>query len=248
MTLEQFIREYGYVGIFVAQFMTGIGLPPLPEEAVIILAGIACSQADLRWYVAWPLCIAGVVCADIVLYSIGYVWRQRLFEYRWVRRLLPPERKREIEDGFHKHGVKILLTGRLMPGLRTGVFMTAGAMHYPFLRFLIADAIYAIPGIGIVFFGSYFLTASFRLLVDEVHKVQWWLLVFLLLGAGGYVLYRYYQFRKERVSHNDFRPPSLPELMHPHASHVENAQTAKENHPEPAAAEQPSQAGPTSMP
>lgn len=212
VTLTESLWTYG--GIFLALFFTGIGLPPLPEELPIIGAGIAASHEKLRWYFAWPACIAGVVAADLVLYWVGRWGGKSIFEWRWVQRFLPLERRKKIEDGFHLHGVKILLSARMLPGLRTGVFLTAGAMRYPFLRFLIADGIYAIPGTAIIFFGSYFLAETFKLVLDEVHKVQYWLLALLVLSAAAFGLYRYFRVAREHAAHDDFKPPTLPELMH----------------------------------
>ena len=151
---------------------------------------------------------------DLVLYWIGRAFGNRIFSYRWVQRYIPPHRHEKIVEGFHTHGVKILLSARLLPGLRTGVYMTAGAMRYPFVYFLIADGLYAIPGTGLIFFGSYFLAGTFELLIDEVHKVQYWLLALVVLAAAGFGLYRYFRVAREHAAHDDFKAPTLPELMH----------------------------------
>lgn len=205
---------YWYAAFCGWLFFTGIGIPPLPEELTIVWAGItsAAHYEVVYWWLAWPACIVGIVAADMVLYGAGRYWGKWLFEYRWVKRFLPPERRQHIEDGFHRHGVKILLTGRLLPGLRTGVFMTAGAIRYPFIRFLIADAIYAIPGVAFIFFGAYFLTDRFEALIRDVHAVQNWLLVAALVAGAGYGLYRYIRFTRARAAAEDFAPPSLPQL------------------------------------
>jgi membrane protein DedA with SNARE-associated domain len=224
LELDLFIARWGYLGIFLALFATGIGLPPLPEELAIIAAGgLAAGHPEVKWYLAWPACIVGVVLADLVLYWAGRWWGNSLFRYRWVARFLPPERRQKIEDGFHQHGVKILLSARLLPGLRTGVFMTAGAMRYPFVRFLVADGIYAIPGTAVVFFGSFFLTETFKLALEEVHKIQYWLLALLVLGAVGFGLYRYFRVAREHAAHEDFNLPTLPELMHSKHTHSHEA-------------------------
>jgi membrane protein DedA with SNARE-associated domain len=212
--LDPFKVVWPYLVIIGGLFFTGIGIPPLPEELAIIGAGIAASHQEVWWFLAWPSCIVGVVAADLVLYWAGRWWGTSLFRYRWVQRALPEHRRLKIEEGFRQNGVKILLSARLLPGLRTGVFLTAGAMRYPFLRFLIADGVYAIPGTGFIFFGAYFLAEAFILVVNQLHKVQYWLLGFALLAAGGYALYRYFRVAKEHAEHDDLHVPSIPELVH----------------------------------
>src|SRR5439155_24287983 len=109
---------------------TGIGIPPCPEEAgILYAAGLhALHPEAVQWPLAWLLTGAGIVCADLVLYGVGRRWGASLFEHRWVQRVVSAERRLRIEKGFHEHGVKLLLLARLLPPLRTGVFLIAGAI------------------------------------------------------------------------------------------------------------------------
>ena len=47
-----------------------------------------------------------------------------------------------ISENFRTYGIKILLFARLTPGVRSPIFVTAGIVHLPVIRFLVADAIY----------------------------------------------------------------------------------------------------------
>jgi len=46
----------------------------------------------------------------------------------------------------------------LLPGIRTPIFIIAGMLRVPLGRFLIADGLYAIPGVNILFWLAYLLT------------------------------------------------------------------------------------------
>ena len=83
-------------------------------------------HSDGKWRLACPANGAGIIGADLVLYGIGRLWGRRLFDYRWVQRIVKPERRQRIEDKFHSHGLKIPLTARLLPPLRTGVVIMPG--------------------------------------------------------------------------------------------------------------------------
>src|SRR6476659_8641305 len=140
---------YWYCSIFLWSFFTGIGLPPLPEEAgILYAAGLTALHADIHWWMAWPATSLGIVAADLVLYGAGWVWGPRVLEHRWVVRYLASDRRRRIVDRFHLHGMKFLLMARLLPPLRTGVFIIAGSIRYSLVRFLIADIFYAIICVG----------------------------------------------------------------------------------------------------
>src|ERR1700676_3851975 len=58
--------------IFLWSFFTGIGLPPLPEEAgILYAAGLATLHSEVHWWMAWPAASLGIIAADLALYSAG---------------------------------------------------------------------------------------------------------------------------------------------------------------------------------
>ena len=214
LDLEQWISSYGYFGITAVLFLTGIGLPPLPEELPVIIAGGMASEGYFRWYLAWAACVVGIVICDLFLYGVGRFGGRRLFENRLIARFVHPERRGKIEDGFHRHGIKILLTARLVPGIRTGVYMTAGAIHYPWMKFLLADAVYAVPGVGFLFFLSYWSYAWVKdVVLGRLDEFRHMLLAGVVLAAIAYAIYRYVLFIRKRRATTDLSPPKLPEIL-----------------------------------
>src|SRR5262249_37296620 len=91
--------------------------------------------------------------------------------------------------GFARHGVLILLVARLLPGVRTAVFLSAGIIRLPWKRFLLADGLYALPGVSLLFLLAYWFTDRFRDWViraeEEVGRCKLVLLaVAVAVGAG----------------------------------------------------------------
>ena len=75
-------------------------------------------------------------------------------------RSVTPERLASIERNFHDYGVRILLFARLTPGIRAPIFVTAGVIRLPLLTFVVADGIYAVPGVSLLFFLGYWVGES----------------------------------------------------------------------------------------
>jgi membrane protein DedA with SNARE-associated domain len=226
----------------------GFGLP-FPEELGVVGAGIWVAQApdrspevgEWRWLLL-PVCILGVVVSDGLLYWIGRRFGPRLMEYRWMRRLLPPEKHARIERNFQEYGVKILLFARLLPGIRSPIFITAGIMRLPLRRFLLADGIYAIPGVSLIFFLAFWFTDRFQSLVQEVTteigKVRD---VLILAAIAAVAVYFLYHFLRKPVPTGD--PADLPLIgqkvadtivsMTPHATPAEQKPAPSANGQEP---------------
>jgi membrane protein DedA with SNARE-associated domain len=183
---------YWYGFFFFWILATGMGLP-CPEEIPVIAAGvmIGTSDAGLRWWIMLPVCIAAVVLGDTILYGIGRIWGRRLLEWRWVKtRLLPPERRQRIEDNFHQYGVQILLFARLLPAIRSPIFITAGMTRVPLSRFMLADGIYAIPGVSLLFFLGFWFGNQF---MDAVKRAESYrlLVVVVVVAVASYLVYHF---------------------------------------------------------
>ena len=191
-----------YASIFCWLYFTGIGVPPCPEEAGILYAASlhALHPQVVRWPLAWLMTGLGIVCADMTLYGVGRRWGPRLFQYRWVERVMSTERRQRIERKFQKHGTKLLLLARFLPPLRTGIFLLAGAARFSFLLFLLSDCVYAVFGVGLFFWGGTWL-------VDMIRQTGHLAVYLVAVPAIGYGLFEYYRYLKRRELRPEVEPP-----------------------------------------
>lgn len=208
--MEQFLRDWGYLGIFIGLVGTGIGFP-MPEELPVVMGGVlAASHDGVRWWIMLPVCIVGVLISDCFLYAIGRFWGPGLLRSDWIRRrVFPPERLAKIESNFDKYGVKLLLFARLTPGIRAPVFFTAGMTRLSVSKFLVADGLYALPGVSLLFFLGYWFAES---MVDFVEgpfeKAKTIVVMAVVLAVATYFLYR--ALRKPTVTGD---PKEMPPLV-----------------------------------
>jgi membrane protein DedA with SNARE-associated domain len=188
------------LGVFAALVAAGVGFP-MPEEIPIVTAGALAGhhaqepESWLRWWVLLPICILGVVISDGLLYLIGRIFGLGLLKFPLVARLLPPERLRRIQRNFRRYGVLILLFARFLPGIRSPIFLTAGIMRLSWRRFLLADGLYAIPGVSLLFFLAYWFTDQFRDLVEraeeDISRVRPLLVLIAIVAVGVYFLVKF---------------------------------------------------------
>src|SRR5262249_1448245 len=154
-TVEEFLQQWSYLGVFLTIIATGAGLP-MPEELPVVLGGALVGAGHAYMWLMLPTCIVAVIIGDGVLYGIGRMWGPRLLARPFTKKhFLPPERLHKIEDNSQKYGTPLLLFAPPPPGLRPPIFPPAGIVRLPLIRFLIADGIYAIPGVSLLFFLGY---------------------------------------------------------------------------------------------
>jgi|SRR5579872_565233 len=184
---------YWYTSIYLWLFVTGIGIPPLPEETgILYAAGVHSLHPEVWWSFAWFACGLGILSADCVLYGIGRSLGPKLFTYKWVQRILSNERRLRMESRLHAHGMKLLVLARFLPPLRTGVFLITGASRYPFLKFVIADVLYCLIGVGLFFFGG----TGLLTLIKQIGYEAAWVVAIPIFGYAGYRYYRYLKLRE----------------------------------------------------
>ncbi|MFO0846012.1 MAG: DedA family protein [Gemmataceae bacterium] len=187
-------------GWFAFLMSAGFG-NPIPEEVMIISGGIRTSQmidayGAWRWLI-FPACMAGAIMADVILYGLGLFLGGTLGQSRLMARIAPPQKQERIRENFHRYGVLIFVLGRMVPGIRTTLFLTAGAMRLHIVRFLIADGAGALVGVSLFFFLGYGLGAQFKDLIEafehEIDPYKPILLLTLLAAIAGYLAYTFYR-------------------------------------------------------
>jgi membrane protein DedA with SNARE-associated domain len=200
--------------------MAGFGLGP-PEEVALPGAGIAAGvNPEVRWWILLPVCIAGVILADALLYGFGRFYGDRLLSHRWMARMMPPAKRQAIEKNFHEYGISILLIGRLVPGIRAPLFLTSGAIRLRMSHFLIADGLGAVLGNSLLFFLGYFLGDQFKEAIVRVESNLKPILIVIVLAAV--VAYILYLFLRHPVTTGD--PEEVPLIGHQIAEHMKSEQ------------------------
>ena len=154
-------------------FLGGLGVP-IPEELPILAAGALAREQVIRWWIALPVCIIGVLSGDVVLYWVGHHWGERILDWQVVRRVLSPEREARLKAAYRRHGVKIVFTARHVMGLRAAAFLTAGISRVPFWKFLVVDAGASLLGVPAGFGLAYFFTDHLEPIKADVHRIERW--------------------------------------------------------------------------
>jgi membrane protein DedA with SNARE-associated domain len=172
--LQEFVNNFTYLGVFAILLLGSLGVP-IPEEMPIIAAAVMSHEGIVRWWLALPVCLLGVLSGDMVLYWVGRRWSERVLHWRLVRLVLSPAREQWLKAAYRRHALKTVVTARHIMGLRAAAFLTAGSARVPFWKFVVADAGAALVGVPLVFGLAYFFTDQIKAITANVHRGERWL-------------------------------------------------------------------------
>jgi membrane protein DedA with SNARE-associated domain len=191
-SIEQFLEEFTYLGVFLVLFIAGLGVP-IPEELPVVASGVLAHEGVVRWWLMLPVCVVGVLSGDVVLYWVGRHWGERVLAWRVVRRVLSPQREEALKAAYRRHGVKVIFTARHVVGLRAAAFLTAGIARVPFVRFLLADAAAALVGVPLGFGLAFFFTDQLDEIRADVHRLERWVIMAALVAVAAWLAVRAYR-------------------------------------------------------
>ena len=113
----------------------------IPAEATITASAVLAGQGTLN--VVWIMVAAGLgaFVGDNVAYWIGRAAGRPLVEKVLRGRT---EQLDDVQAQFDRRGGLFIIVGRFIPGGRTAVAVGAGILHFPWLQFIVYDALAAL--------------------------------------------------------------------------------------------------------
>lgn len=153
-----------YAIIFMALLLAGIGLP-LPDEVTFIFAGYLASLGFMSISGAIAIAVLGLLAADTAGYMMGK------YAGAFLARLLARSRHASAAYEhaaalFARYGDRIVALSRPLFGIRVAVPIFAGHARMPFRKFIVLDALTAIPWAIFFVVMSYYVGSSFDLFSD----------------------------------------------------------------------------------
>lgn len=148
-TFTQILDSVGQYGtlilaiVFVASVVEsafGVGAI-FPGETVLVLAAVALRDSPLL-VIAVIAAGAGAFLGDHIGFLIGRNLGTRMPNTRVIRRIGMGRWDTAVEY-VEKHGFRVIVVARLLPGIRTLVAAAAGALNMPYGRFALATGIAA---------------------------------------------------------------------------------------------------------
>ncbi len=200
-TLILWLTQYGSLVIF---FFLALGIIalPVPEESLLVLAGVLVSNHQLQLIPTLLAGYGGSLCGITGSYLIGRLAGNYLIQRygKWIG--LTETRIKQAHYWFERFGKWTLVIGYFIPGIRHFTGFTAGLTTLNFSSF----ALYAYSGaflwvttflsIG-YFFGPYWLSLWLTLFENIEINLDWMLGIGLIVVIG-LILYKLKKHRSNQ--------------------------------------------------
>lgn len=135
-----------YLVMFASAVIDGF-FPPIPSETVLVAAAaVTVSGGGADMLLLCLVAAAGAMIGDSIAYAIGR--SVGVDRFRWMRRPRVASAFGWARQTLHDRGAPLILGARYIPVGRVAVNMSAGALRYPWRRFVLLDAIAAITWAG----------------------------------------------------------------------------------------------------
>jgi membrane protein DedA with SNARE-associated domain len=146
--------------------LCGFGLP-LPEDVVLITGGYLAYSGymDIRIFVVAAM--AGVLLGDSSMFMIGKKTGSSIFNHRFLSKFIKPFHIRKARAVIEKYHDRIFFIARFLPGFRSAIFFTGGALKTKFMKFFLYDGLAALISVPALVLASYFGGEY----IDQVFKV-----------------------------------------------------------------------------
>jgi membrane protein DedA with SNARE-associated domain len=198
--VDTFIASVGllaYLFLFLAAALEYV-VPPLPGDTIVLLGGVYVARGQQPWPLVFLSVVAGSVTGAAITYAFGRSLRRRMQERPDDRPLfgITHERLMLVQTRVWHWGAWLLLFNRFMPGIRSLVFVAAGASALPVTRTLVLGALSAALHTGAVLTLGVLLGGNLEALQTWVLRYQWGA-VGLLVLVGTVLLVRFVVRRKQ---------------------------------------------------
>ncbi|HTM43798.1 MAG TPA: DedA family protein [Polyangiaceae bacterium] len=185
--LEYFVTAGSLPILVLAVLIAGYGVP-IPEDAVLLAAGVLSQRGTQPWWLALPVMYAAIIGADCILFFVARRVGEAILTRRPLRWIATPTRRVKVAQLFQTRGPQAIFLGRYMAGLRAVVFALAAIEGVPFATFLAFDALAGVITVPLVFALGYLFSSHVAAVQAGLAQAQHWMLasigLIIILAIG----------------------------------------------------------------
>lgn len=190
------LTAYGLV--FLVLLAAGFGLP-LPEDIPLVMGGVLVHRGQATLWTMILVGYLGIIIGDSIMFQLGRRFGSKVGTAPgFFARIVTPQKRARVEGLFKKHGEKIVMLARFLPGVRTVTYFTAGSVGMSYGRFMLYDSVAALGSAPIFVLLGYYFGSDIEALMVRIAAGERKVIAVLLALVVGALLFGRWRTRREQ--------------------------------------------------
>jgi membrane protein DedA with SNARE-associated domain len=191
---------FAYGAIFLILLACGLGIP-LPEDISLILGGFLAHKGAASLPIMMAVGFVGILAGDSLIFNFGRKLGSNVGRKPggFFARIITPEKRAKVEGLFEKHGQKIVMIARFMPGVRAVTYFTAGSVGMPYWRFILWDGMAALLSAPVFVFLGFHFGNELDYVIDKLKEGQAYVLTGMAVLAVAWFVWNRRKAAAERA-------------------------------------------------
>jgi len=179
-----------YIFLFLALLGTGVGLFPIPEDIIVLSAGVGVEEGVGNIAVVFVIIFLGILISDSIIFLAGKKIGRRVFDFKFFSFFLPKGKVEKVNGFFDGHSKKLVFLGRFTSGFRPIVFFVAGMSKFRFISFLFTDILASFIYIPLMLFLGFRFSYDISKLVTDMRQIYHLIEVLLIIFIVSWLIFR----------------------------------------------------------
>jgi membrane protein DedA with SNARE-associated domain/rhodanese-related sulfurtransferase len=173
---------------------------PIPAVPTLIVAGALAADGQLSGGAVGALAVGACVIGDAAWYTAGRLYGGRVMRLLCRISLTPDICVSQTQVSFERHGAKVLIVAKLVPGLGLITPPLAGATRMSYPRFALYSALGASLWVGAALLAGLLLRAQIVPLLPRLRELGELVAGVLLAVLAAYIAYKWRQRQRFRAA------------------------------------------------
>ncbi len=192
--LVQFLIAHGYYLLFFWVLLEQLGLP-IPTAPLLLAAGALAYTGQLHLVAVLVVIVMAALVSDSFWYQIGRIRGKKALSFMCRISLDRDSCITQTRQLLARHGGRLLLVAKLIPGLNTLAAPSAGISHIAVLKFLLLDGLGALLWAGTFVGLGYLFSHDIEYIALHLTKLGILAAVIVPGSLAAYIAWKYFRRR-----------------------------------------------------
>jgi membrane protein DedA with SNARE-associated domain len=193
-TFIQFLIDHGYYLLFFWVLLEQLGLP-IPTAPLLLAAGALAHGGRLNLALVLGIAVTAAILSDSCWYQIGRLRGKKALSFVCRISLDRDSCITQARALLARHGGRLLLVAKFIPGLNALATPSAGTARMAFPKFLLMDGLGSFFWAGVFVGAGYLFSSDIEYIATRLGSLGAWAALVVPGSLAAYIVWKYFRRR-----------------------------------------------------